>query len=413
MAIIVQKFGGSSVANTQKIRQAAQRVIERMQAGYQVCVVASARGQQIEELLRDARELNPNPPVREMAQLLSTGEQQTVSLLAMALEAAGQKAISFTGTQIHMLTDGVFNNAQIKSIDSEFIRRELNEGRVVIVAGYQGVDEHGNGTSLGRGGSDTSAVALAAALKAEECEIFADVDGVYTADPEIFKKAALLDEISYDEMIEMASLGAGVMHTRSVAIGKRYNVRIRIRNSNNDNPGTIITHEVPQMEGILVSGATIQKDMAKIGIGGIPNIPGTAAKVFARLAEAKVVVDDIIQTEISHEKANLSFMVKKSDVQAAQEVANELKAELPCDSVFVRDDIALVSAIGVGMRSQYGVARKMFGALAEAKVNIDSITTSEIRISCAVGRQDVERALEAVCMAFELDRPARQRARKK
>jgi len=413
MAIIVQKFGGSSVANTQKIRQAAQRVIERMQAGYQVCVVASARGQQIEELLRDARELNPNPPVREMAQLLSTGEQQTVSLLAMALEAAGQKAISFTGTQIHMLTDGVFNNAQIKSIDSEFIRRELNEGRVVIVAGYQGVDEHGNVTSLGRGGSDTSAVALAAALKAEECEIFADVDGVYTADPEIFKKAALLDEISYDEMIEMASLGAGVMHTRSVAIGKRYNVRIRIRNSNNDNPGTIITHEVPQMEGILVSGATIQKDMAKIGIGGIPNIPGTAAKVFARLAEAKVVVDDIIQTEISHEKANLSFMVKKSDVQAAQEVANELKAELPCDSVFVRDDIALVSAIGVGMRSQYGVARKMFGALAEAKVNIDSITTSEIRISCAVGRQDVERALEAVCMAFELDRPARQRARKK
>jgi len=413
MAIIVQKFGGSSVANAEKIRQAARRVIERMQAGYQVCVVAAARGQQIEELIRDARELNPNPPTREMAQLLSTGEQQTMSLLAMALEAMGQKAISFTGTQVRMLTDGVFNNAQIKSVDSEFIRHELNEGKVVIVAGYQGVDERGNVTSLGRGGSDTSAVALAAALKAEECEIFADVDGVYTADPQVFKKAAMLDEISYDEMIEMAGLGAGVMHSRSVAIGKRYNVRIRIRNSESDNPGTIITHEVPQMEGILVSGATIQKDMAKIGIGGIPNIPGTAAKIFARLAEAKVVVDDIIQTEISHEKANMSFMVKKSDVETARKVANELKTELSCDSVFVRDDIALVSAIGVGMRSQYGVAERMFGALAKAKVNIDSITTSEIRISCAVGRQDVERALEAVCVAFELDRPARQRARKK
>lgn len=413
MAIIVQKFGGSSVANAERIRQAARRIIERMQAGYQVCVVAAARGQQIEELLRDARELNPNPPKREMDQLLSTGEQQTVSLLAMALEAMGQKAISFTGTQIHLLTDGVFSNAQIKSVDSEFIRRELNDGRVVIVAGYQGVDEHGNITSLGRGGSDTSAVALAAALKAEECEIFADVDGVYTADPQVFPKAALLDEISYDEMIEMASLGAGMMHSRSVAIGKRYNVRIRIRNSASNNPGTIITHEVPQMEGILVSGATIQKDMAKIGIAGIPNIPGTAARIFARLAEAKVVVDDIIQTEISHEKANMSFMVRKSDVETAKKVANELKAELPCDNVFVRDDIALVSAIGVGMRSQYGVAEKLFGALAKAKVNIDSITTSEIRISCAVGRPDVERALEAVCLAFELDRPARQRARKK
>jgi len=213
-------------------------------------------------------------------------------------------------------------------------------------------------------------------------------------------------------MSEMASLGAGVMHIRSVAIGKRYNVKIRIRNSENDNPGTIITHEVPQMEGILVSGATIQKDMAKIGIAGIPNVPGTAAKIFARLAEAKVVVDDIIQTEISHEKANISFMVRKSDVEAARKVATELKAELPCDNVFVRDDIALVSAIGVGMRSQYGVAEKLFGALAKAKVNIDSITTSEIRISCAVGRQDVERALEAVCVAFELDRPARQRKKK-
>jgi aspartate kinase len=210
-------------------------------------------------------------------------------------------------------------------------------------------------------------------------------------------------------MLEMASLGAGVMHIRSVAVGKRYNVRIRVRNSNNDNPGTIITHEVPQMEGILVSGATIQKDMAKIGLGGIPNVPGMAAKVFARLAQAKVVVDDIIQTEIGPDKANLSFMVNTSQVETATKVSQEMQKELNCDNLFVRDDIALVSVIGVGMRSQYGVAERMFNALASAKVNIDSITTSEIRISCAVGEADVERALEAVCLAFELDKPARQR----
>jgi len=298
MAIIVQKFGGTSVANAEKIRRAARRVMDRRRAGYQVVVVASARGQQTDELVRDALELNPNPPQREMDQLLSTGEQQTVSLFAMALEAMGCQAISFTGGQIRMMTDGVYSKAQIKSIDAEFIRRELTQDRVVIVAGFQGIDEYGNITTLGRGGSDTSAVALAAALKAEECEIFTDVDGVYTADPRIFRQAVMLDEISYDEMLEMASLGAGVMHIRSVAFGKRYNVQIRVRNSGNDNPGTIITHEVPQMEGVLVSGATIQKDMAKIGLAGVPNVPGTAAKVFRRLAEAKVVVNDPFWAEL-------------------------------------------------------------------------------------------------------------------
>jgi aspartate kinase len=410
MAIVVQKFGGTSVANADKIRHAAKRVIERMQAGYQVVVVASARGQQTEELMRDALELNPNPPKRELDQLLSTGEQQTVSLFAMALDAMGYKAISFTGGQIRMLTDGVYNKAQIISVDSDFIRYELDKGRVVIVAGFQGVDQYGNVTTLGLGGADTSAVALAAALKAEECEIFTDVDGVYTADPDIFKKAVLLDEISYDEMLEMTSLGAGVMHTRSVAFGKRYNIRIRVRNSASNNPGTIITHEVPQMEGVLVSGATIQKDIAKIGLVGLPNVPGTAAMVFARLAAAKVVVNDIIQTEISPEKANLSFMVNTADLPTAKEVAQELKVELHCDSVHVRENIALVSVIGVGMRSQYGVAERFFGSLAKAEVNIDSITTSEIRISCAVDISQAEKALEVVCLAFQLDRPARQRA---
>jgi len=409
MAIIVQKFGGTSVANAEKIRRAARRVIERMQAGCQVVVVASARGHQTEELMRDALELHPNPPKRELDQLLSTGEQQTVSLFAMALDAMGSKAISFTGGQIRMMTDGVYSKAQIISIDSEFIRSELDKGRVVIVTGFQGIDQYGNVTTLGRGGADTSAVALAAALKAEECEIFTDVDGIYTADPGIYKKAVVLDQISYDEALEMASLGSGVMQTRAVAFAKRYDVKIRVRNIAGDNPGTIITREVPQMEGVLVSGATIQKDMAKIGMAGIPNVPGTAAMVFARLAAAKVVVHDIMQTEISPEKANLSFMVNKADLATAKQVAEELKAELRCDGLFVRDDIALVSVIGVGMRSQYGVAEKLFGALAKAEVNIDSITTSEIRISCAVDIGQVEKALEAVCLAFQLDRPARQR----
>ncbi len=410
MAIIVQKFGGTSVANAEKIRRAAKRVIERMQAGYQVVVVASARGHQVDELMRDALELNPNPPKRELDQLLSTGEQQTVSLFAMALEAMGYKAISFTGGQIRMMTDGVYSKAQIISVDSEFIRYELDKSRVVIVTGFQGIDQYGNVTTLGRGGADTSAVALAAVLKAEECEIFTDVDGIYTADPSIYKKAIVLDQISYDEMLEMASLGSGVMHTRAVAFGKRYDVKIRVRNITGDNPGTIITREVPQMEGVLVSGATIQKDMAKIGLAGIPNVPGTAATVFARLAAAKVVINDIIQTEISPEKANLSFMVNKADLATARQVAEELKTELRCEGLFVRGDIALVSVIGVGMRSQYGVAEKLFNALAKAEVNIDSITTSEIRISCAVDISQVEKALEAVCLAFQLDRPARQRA---
>lgn len=410
MAIIVQKYGGASVANADKMRRAAKRVIERMQAGYQVVVVASARGRQTDELMRDALELNPNPPKRELDQLLSTGEQQTVSLFAMALQAMGYEAISFTGGQIRMMTDGVYSKAQIISVDSDFIRYELDKGRVVIVTGFQGIDQYGNVTTLGRGGADTSAVALAAALKAEECEIFTDVDGVYTADPGVFKKAIVLDHISYDEMLEMASLGSGAIHLRSVAFGKRYDVKIRVRNIANDNPGTIITREVPQMEGVLVSGATIQKDMAKIGLAGIPNVPGTAAMVFARLAAAKVVVNDIIQTEISREKASLSFMVNVADVQTARQVAEELKTELHCEGLFVRENIALVSVIGVGMRSQYGVAQRLFEALAKAEVNIDSITTSEIRISCAVDISQVEKALEAVCVAFQLDRPARQRA---
>jgi aspartate kinase len=344
-----------------------------------------------------------------MDQLLSTGEQQTVSLFAMALDAMGQKAISFTGGQIRMLTDSVHTKARIKSIDADRIHRQLAEGKIVIVAGFQGIDENENITTLGRGGSDTTAVALAAALGAKLCEIYTDVDGIYTTDPRLFKKAVKMDQISYDEMLELASLGAGVMHSRAIEFGKKYDVTIHVRSSSNNTEGTLITHEVPQMEGVVVSGATIQKDMAKISLVGIDNVPGNAAKVFAHLAKAKVVVNDIIQTEVSPEKANLTFMIAISDLAAAKEAAEEIKKEVNCQSIFVREDIAEVSVVGVGMRSHYGVAEKMFGALAQAKVNIDSITTSEIRISCAVSKNQAEKALKAVCLAFELDKPARLR----
>ena len=412
MAIIVQKFGGTSVADAEKIRRAADRVIDAVKRGCKVVVVASARGKQTDQLIADALELNPNPPKREMDQLLSTGEQQSVSLFAMALDAAGYDAISFTGGQIRLITDSVHTKARILSIGADRIHKELENGKIVIVAGFQGIDENENITTLGRGGSDTTAVAIAAALGAAECEIYTDVDGIYTTDPKIFKDAAKMDQISYDEMLEMASLGAGVMHTRAVEFGKKYDVKIHVRSSGEKTNGTIITHEVPQMEDVVVSGATIQENMAKIDLVGIDNKPGNAAKIFHHLAKAKVVVNDIVQTEINTEKANLSFMIGIEDLPAAKEAMEGISDELNCQSMFIRDDIAEISVVGVGMRSHYGVADSMFGALAKAKINIDSITTSEIRISCVVDKDQGQEALRVVSAAFELDKPAHERTKK-
>ncbi|MHC4069098.1 MAG: aspartate kinase [Planctomycetota bacterium] len=411
MAIIVQKFGGTSVADAQKIRRAASRVIKAVENGYKVVVVASARGKQTDQLIADALELNPNPPKREMDQLLSTGEIQSVSLFAMALEAEGYDAISFTGGQVRMMTDSDHTKARIISIGADRIHKQLDQNKIVLVAGFQGIDENENITTLGRGGSDTTAVALATALGAEECEIYTDVDGIYTTDPRIFKNAVKMDQISYDEMLEMASLGAGVMHIRAVEFGKKYDVRIHVRSSSEQIEGTIITHEVPQMEGVVVSGATVQKNMAEIGLVGVDNKPGNAAKVFAHLAQAKVVVNDIMQTELSAEKANLSFTISASDLNAAKKAAEQIKDEVNCESIFIRENIAEISVVGVGMRNHYGVADTMFGALAKAKVNIDSITTSEIRISCVVNKEQADDALKAVCEAFELDKPADERAK--
>ena len=409
MSIVVQKFGGTSVADAGKIRKAAMRAINATKEGKQVVVVASARGKQTDQLVADALELNPKPPKREMDMLLSTGEQQTVSLMAMALDEMGHKALSFTGTQIEMLTDNAHSKARIQSIGAEKIHKKLDEGFIVIVAGFQGMDADGNITTLGRGGSDTSAVALAAALGGEACEIYTDVDGIYTTDPRKFSDAVKMDMVSYDEMLELASLGAGVMHGRAIEFGKKYNVKIHVRSSMEDKKGTIITHEVPQMEGILVSGATIQKDLAKVGLLGVDNKPGSAAKIFSHLAAAQVIVNDIIQVEISEEKANLSFTTAKSDLEDAKKAIEEISDEVHCQNVFVREDIAEISVVGVGMRSHYGVAEKLFATLAEKKVNIDSITTSEIRISCIVDIDQGDDALVAICRAFELDKPIDER----
>jgi aspartate kinase len=329
----------------------------------------------------------------------------------MALENMGYSAISFTGAQIRMITDSAHTKARIKSIGAERIRDMLEKGKIVLVAGFQGIDENENITTLGRGGSDTSAVALAVALDAKECEIYTDVDGIYTTDPRIFKSAVKMQRICYDEMLELTSLGASVMHTRAVEFGKKYNVKIHVRSSSEENDGTIITSEETQMEDIVVSGATIQKDLAKISLVSVDNKPGNAAKIFSHLASAKVVVNDIMQTEISPEKANLSFTTSISDLSTANETVEKIKSELNCESIFIRKDIAEISVVGVGMRTHYGVADTMFGALARAKINIDSITTSEIRISCIVDEGQAEKALEAVCIAFKLDKPAEQRTK--
>ncbi|AQQ71300.1 Aspartokinase [Limihaloglobus sulfuriphilus] len=409
MAIIVQKFGGTSVADAEKIQRAARRAKKRADQGYQVVMVTSARGKMTDHLIADALELNPDPCRREMDQLLSTGEQQTVALMAMALHSMGQPAISMTGFQAGIRTDAVPAKARITNIEREKIQAQLDDGKIVVVAGFQGIDEYENITTLGRGGSDTSAVALAAALEAEQCEIYTDVDGVYTTDPRKFKRALKIDQISYDEMLEMASLGAGVMHGRAIEFGKKYGVTIHVRSSSKEIEGTLITHEVPKMEGILVSGATIQKDLAKITIIEIENHPGIAARIFANLAKARVSVNDIIQTEISEDIANLSFTVGKSDLADAMKCIKKIKSDVNYKDMFVREDIAEVSIVGIGMRTHYGVADKMFNALAQKQVNIDSITTSEIRISCIIDKDQGDMALETLCTVFELDKEPEDR----
>jgi len=404
MDLIVMKFGGTSVADAERIRRAARRAIRAKQAGNQVVMVVSARGKATDNLISLAKEICDDPPRRELDMLMSTGEQESMSLMAMAIHAAGAEAISLTGGQIGLITDSVHTKARIQKIEADRIREELARGRIVIVAGFQGIDETGEIYTLGRGASDTTAVALAAVLKAKLCEIYTDVDGIYTTDPRIEPRARKVKQISYDEMLELASLGAGVMHSRAIEFGKKYNVDIHVRSSFSDTQGTLITREVKQMEQIVVSGVTVKKSLAQFILPKLPNQPGIAANIFAHVAEHNVVVDDIIQTHDEGGHAGISFTVDQSDLAECKLVVEEIRQELNLAEVVCLDPVAKVSAVGVGMRSHTGVARKMFRALADAKININAITTSEIKISCIIDPDQAEEALRVAHAAFELDK---------
>lgn len=405
MSIVVMKFGGTSVADAEKIRAAARRAIQERKRGHQVVMVVSAMGDQTDRLVDLAKQISLTPPHREMDQLLATGEQVTISLMAMALEDMGVPAISFTAGQIGMITDAAHTKARLKSIAAERIHRELDAGKVVIIAGFQGVTEHGDVTTLGRGGSNVTLVAVAAALKADRCENFTDVDGIFTADPRVVPNARKLDTISYDEMLELASLGAKVLHHRAVEFAMKYNVPLHVRNSGHNRKGTLIVRENESMERIVVRGAALKENLARVTLGNVPDHPGVVARIFHEVARKNVVVDDIIQTLDEKGKATVSFTVDHSELRECREVVEMLCRELKCSARY-EDDLAKVSAVGVGMRTHTGVAEKMFAALAAKGINIQNITTSEIRISCLIDRAQGKTALRVVHDAFDLGKPS-------
>jgi aspartate kinase len=409
MPIIVQKFGGTSVADAQRIHKAAQKVVAAKNAGNQVVVVVSAMGHTTDELIELSKkvwgEASGQPPKREMDQLLATGEQVTIALIAMALAAQGHQAISFTGGQIGMITDENFSKARVKALDKKRILEELEKGKIVIVAGFQGVTADGDITTLGRGGSNATLVAIGAVLKAEVCENFTDVDGIFTADPRVVPDAKLIREISYDEMMELSSVGASVLQTRAVEFAKKYNVPIHVRNSQTDRPGTMIVAETKAMEHIVVSGCALKKDLTRVTLKQVPDRPGVVAAIFSALGTANIVVDDIIQNVLADGTANISFTVEHGDVADLKNVIENQLKDLGAGgggNATFEVHLAKVSVVGVGMKQSTGVAAKMFGALAHEKINIQNISTSEIRISCIVAKEDGEKALRAVHAAFEL-----------
>ncbi|MDO5579848.1 MAG: aspartate kinase [Planctomycetia bacterium] len=403
MALIVQKFGGTSVANTEKILSAARRAIREVKNGNQVVMVVSAMGKSTDHLIELAREISDRPNSREMDMLLSTGEQVTVALMAIALESLGHKAISFTAAQIGIKTDNSFNKARIRSISTERMRDALKEGKIVIAAGFQGIDDDFNITTLGRGGSDTTAVALAAALRADVCDIFTDVDGVYTTDPRIVPEARRVSCISYDEMLELASMGAGVMHSRSIEFAKKFGVPVHVRSSFSDNPGTVIGPD-PESRDVPVCGAALAKNEARITVVEVPDEPGVAMNLFSRIAEAKIPTDMIAQNASTKGRTDISFTVPGEDFVVAQDIVKKVAGELGASGVEYNENVSKVSIVGLGMVHQTGVARKMFHALSEHGINIEMITTSDIKISALVERNDAIQALRAVHEAFELDR---------
>jgi len=404
MSVIVKKFGGTSVGDTTKIKNVAKQIIRAIELGHQVVVVVSAMGGSTDRLIALAEEISSSPPERELDVLLSTGEQVSIALLAMAVSELGYEAISLTGNQVGILTDGFYSNARIVSINNARILTELDLGKVVILAGFQGVTIDDEITTLGRGASDTTAVAVAASLGAGRCEIYTDVDGIFTADPQTVKNARKLDQITHEEMLEMAGLGAKVLHSRSVELAQKFEVPLVVRSSFHRGEGTIIVKESEMMERVVVSGVTSNKDQAKISLIGIEDKPGVAAKVFQAVAERKINIDMIIQN-IGHDgTTDLSFTVSEKDLSSTVDIIEEVRRQIKIVTVETDSNISKVSVVGIGMVSHVGIAAKMFSALAIENINIQMISTSEIKISCVIDQSQTEKAVQMVHDSFDLGR---------
>ncbi|MHC4127404.1 MAG: aspartate kinase [Planctomycetota bacterium] len=414
MAVVIQKFGGTSLGDPQRILECASRAVAARKAGHRVVVVVSAMGDATDELIRLAAQVTDHPSQRELDMLLTTGEQVSIALMTMALQRLGVDAVSMTGAQMGIMTDELHTKARIRSIDTHGLETELDCGRVIVVAGFQGMSSEGQLTTLGRGGSDTTAVAIAAALgvgggdgsSGGVCEICTDVDGVYTADPRRVPNARKLDRISYEEMLELASLGVGVLHNRAVIFGQKYGVPIRVRPSGGPDEGTMIVKETPEMEDITVVGCALKPDLGRISLRRVPNTPGVQGDIFRHIAATGTVVDDIVQTE-SGEKADVSFMVDHQDLADVKVAVERALQEIGTGELSVEIGLAKVSAVGVGMRTHSGVAAAMFKALGDAGIHIANITTSEIKISCIVPKEQGQLALQAVHDAFGLAGAAR------
>jgi aspartate kinase len=404
MARIVQKYGGTSVGDIERIKRVAERIKATHDEGNEVVVVVSARSGVTNELIARAKAIHEHPSERELDMLLATGEQETIALTAIALHAIKVNAVSYTGGQAGIFTDAAHTKAKIKTINASPIVHDLQNGRVVIVAGFQGINDDGQITTLGRGGSDLTAIALAAAVKADKCEIYTDVDGVYTADPRVVKDARKLSEISYDEMLELASSGSKVMQSRSVEFAKKYDVVFEVRSSFNHNPGTIVKEEVVYMEQVVVRGVAVDKDQTKVLISNIPDKPGSAGNVFRALADANIIVDMIVQNVGRNGIANLTFTVPKSDSHRAQEALAPVFRELGGGEVAIQNQIAKLSVVGVGMKTHSGVAATLFETLAAKGINIELISTSEIKISVVISADQADDAARAAHAAFGLDK---------
>ncbi len=406
MALYVYKFGGTSVGTVERIKVVAEKVKKAHDAGEQIVVVVSAMSGETNRLVALAKEMQTQPTDRELDVLLSTGEQVTIALLCMALHSLGCDASSYTGSQVKILTDSSFTKARIRDIESAKVHADLNAGKVVVVAGFQGVDELGNITTLGRGGSDTTAVALAAALKADECHIYTDVDGVYTTDPRVEPRARKLDKITFEEMLELASLGSKVLQIRSVEFAGKYNVALRVLSSFTEGKGTLITYEESQMESALISGIAFNRDEAKLTITGVPDLPGIAFKILGPIADANIEVDMIVQNIADDKTTDFTFTVHRNDYQKAKALLENICTELGARKVTGDDSIVKVSIVGVGMRSHAGIASTMFKALADERINIRMIATSEIKISVVVDEKYLELAVRVLHSAFNLDKEA-------